>query len=49
MLVLPESLGNYRPEQGLPVIDPETFPIVDAVRMSMSIPYFFQPIELVHC
>jgi NTE family protein len=48
MLVLPDSLGDYRLSKDSPPIDPETFPIADAVRMSMSIPYFFQPIELVH-
>lgn len=47
MLVLPEDLQNYRDSDGR-VIDPEEFPIADAVRMSMSIPYFFQPVELVH-
>ncbi len=31
-----------------PAIDPRSFEIADAVRMSMSIPYFFQPVELVH-
>jgi NTE family protein len=48
MLVLPDSLSSYRLTEGGPVIDPMGFPIADAVRMSMSIPYFFQPVELVH-
>jgi NTE family protein len=49
MLVLPDSLSSYRLDEGAAAIDPMGFPIADAVRMSMSIPYFFQPIELVHC
>ncbi len=48
MLVLPDSLGSYRLSKDTATIDPDTFPIADAVRMSMSIPYFFQPIELIH-
>jgi len=48
MLVLPDSLGNYRLSKDSPMIDPDTFSVADAVRMSMSIPYFFQPIELIH-
>jgi NTE family protein len=48
MLVLPDDIGNYRsPETGQP-FDPDGFKIADAVRMSMSIPYFFQPIVLTH-
>lgn len=48
MLVLPDSLGHYRLSEDSPLIDPLAFSIADAVRMSMSIPFFFQPIELVH-
>ena len=48
MLVLPEDLGNYRAANSEDPIRPEDFKIADAVRMSMSIPYFFQPVELVH-
>jgi NTE family protein len=48
MLVLPEDLRNYRQPGGDGPIQPDTFKIADAVRMSMSIPYFFQPVELVH-
>jgi NTE family protein len=48
MLVLPESLTNYRVTKDDAPIDPTSFAVADAVRMSMSIPYFFQPIELVH-
>jgi len=49
MLVLPDSLSSYRRTAGSPAIDPAGFPVADAVRMSMSIPYFFEPISLVHC
>lgn len=48
MLVLPEDLKNYLRPGGREPIEPDAFKIADAVRMSMSIPYFFQPIELVH-
>jgi len=48
MLVLPEDLRNYRQPGGEQPIDPDALRISDAVRMSMSIPYFFQPVELVH-
>jgi len=48
MLVLPDALGHYRQVADGPAIDPAAFPIADAVRMSMSIPYFFQPVRLFH-
>ncbi len=48
MLVLPEALPKYRLEKDSGPIDPQSFRVADAVRMSMSIPYFFQPVELVH-
>lgn len=48
MLVLPDSLSNYRLSKDSPAIEPSDFAVADAVRMSMSIPYFFQPIELIH-
>ena len=48
MLVLPDSLSSYRLTEDSAPIDPMGFPIADAVRMSMSIPYFFQPIQLIH-
>jgi NTE family protein len=48
MLILPDSLSAYRTSKDSPAIDPARFAVADAVRMSMSIPYFFQPIELVH-
>jgi NTE family protein len=48
MLVLPDDIANYRnPETGQPFV-PDEFKVADAVRMSMSIPYFFQPIILTH-
>jgi NTE family protein len=46
LLVLPEDLAHYRLPGTRAAIDPATFPISKAVRMSMSIPYFFQPVEL---
>jgi len=48
LLVLPEDLANYRDPQTNKPFDPEGFKIANAVRMSMSIPYFFQPVVLVH-
>ena len=37
MVVLPEDLPDYG-------IDPDRFEIARAVRMSISIPYFFEPV-----
>ncbi|MDQ3905748.1 MAG: patatin-like phospholipase family protein [Actinomycetota bacterium] len=48
LLVLPEDLKDYRLPKGGGLIDPAQFPIARAARMSMSIPYFFEPVELVH-
>jgi len=46
LLVLPADLQLYRdPRTGRP-IDPNDFPIARAARMSMSIPYFFDPVQL---
>jgi NTE family protein len=46
LLVLPADLVKFRlPGQSGP-IDPDSFKVADAVRMSMSIPYFFQPVVL---
>nr|WP_221434234.1 patatin-like phospholipase family protein [Geomicrobium halophilum] len=39
LLVLPDDLHGYG-------IIPETFPIARAVRMSCSLPFFFQPVRL---
>ena len=46
LLVLPEDLPGYSlPGRNTP-IDPATFKVSKAARMSMSIPYFFQPVAL---
>ena len=47
LLVLPEDLRRYRHLGESAPIDPDTFEIADAARMSMSIPYFFIPVDLV--
>lgn len=39
MIVLPDDLPRYG-------LNPEMFPVARAVRMSCSIPYFFEPIKL---
>jgi NTE family protein len=41
MLVLPDDLESYN-------YDPAKFPIAKAVRMSASLPYFFDPVRLFH-
>ena len=46
LLVLPGDLQNYRDPTTGKQIDPDEFPIARAARMSMSIPYFFDPVEL---
>jgi NTE family protein len=46
MLVLPADLEKYRHPGTSDPIDPDATKIADAVRMSMSIPYFFQPVLL---
>jgi len=47
LLVLPDDLARYRlPGERAP-IDPNSFPVSRAVRMSLSIPYFFEPVELI--
>jgi NTE family protein len=46
MLVLPADLSAYRRPGTDQPIDPDAFKIADAVRMSMSIPFFFQPVLL---
>jgi NTE family protein len=48
LLVLPDDLPNYLDAKTGKPIDVDTFKVADAVRMSMSIPFFFQPVELVH-
>ncbi len=39
LLVLPDDLDKY----GIPI---ETFPVARAIRMSASLPYFFEPVKL---
>jgi NTE family protein len=46
LLVLPDDLPRYRLPKASSAIDPAAFEIADAARMSMSIPYFFEPIIL---
>lgn len=46
MLVLPMDLAQYRVPGTEEPIDPDGFLIANAVRMSMSIPFFFQPVLL---
>lgn len=48
LLVLPDDLVNYKWPKKSTLIDPDEFKISRAARMSMSIPYFFKPIELEH-
>lgn len=48
LLVLPDDLKRYRHSlDDAKAIDPDEFPIANAARMSMSIPYFFEPVVLV--
>lgn len=46
LLVLPGDLQKYFDPATGKQIDPDEFPIARAARMSMSIPYFFDPVEL---
>jgi NTE family protein len=46
LLVLPDDLVFYREPKASTMIDPDHFKISRAARMSMSIPYFFDPIKL---
>ncbi|MDQ0269410.1 patatin-like phospholipase family protein [Cytobacillus purgationiresistens] len=39
LVILPDDLPNYQ-------IDPGTFSVAKAVRMSCSLPYFFEPVKL---
>jgi NTE family protein len=45
MLVLPDDIGDYQDENGTQLTADE-LPIASAVRMSMSFPYFFEPVTL---
>jgi NTE family protein len=47
LLILPDDLPRYRRPGEMETIDPDGFEIADGARMSMSIPYFFEPIQLV--
>jgi NTE family protein len=45
MVVFPNDVGQYTDDQGRP-LDPDEFPIADAVRISAGYPYFFPPLAL---
>jgi NTE family protein len=45
MLIMPDDLPNYAGSDGKP-FDKDTFPVVDAVRMSMSYPFLFAPVTI---
>jgi len=45
MLVLPQDIAGYEDRDGNP-LTPETLRVVEAVRMSMSFPFFFDPVAL---
>lgn len=45
MIILPDDLPDYEDENGKP-FDKDSFPIVEAVRMSMSYPFLFTPVVL---
>jgi len=45
MVVFPRDVALYVDEHGKP-LDPDEFPIADAVRISAGYPYFFPPLEL---
>lgn len=47
LLVLPDDLERYRLPGESKAIDRDQFEIADAARMSMSIPYFFEPVVLI--
>jgi NTE family protein len=46
LLVLPDDLPNYLDPATEQPIDPDTFKLSRAARMSMSIPYFYEPVVL---
>ena len=41
LLVLPQDIADYG-------IDPDDLEVADAVRMSVNIPYFYEPVRLMH-
>ena len=45
MIILPDDLPDYEDENGKP-FDKDSFPVVEAVRMSMSYPFLFTPVVL---
>jgi NTE family protein len=45
MIILPDDLPDYTDETGTP-FDKDSFPLVQAVRMSMSYPFLFTPVVL---
>jgi NTE family protein len=45
MLVLPQDIEGYEDARGNP-LSPDNLRVVDAVRMSMSFPFFFDPVTL---
>jgi NTE family protein len=45
MLVLPDDIEGYTDDDGR-ALSPETLEVARAVRMSMSFPYFFEPVRL---
>jgi NTE family protein len=45
MLIMPDHLPDYTDKDGKP-FDKDSFPVVDAVRMSMSYPFLFAPVTL---
>jgi NTE family protein len=45
MLVLPDDIEEFEDEKGRPYVKDE-FPLVEAVRMSMSFPFVFSPVTL---
>ncbi len=47
MLVLPQDIEGFSKPDG-EELHPETLRIVDAVRMSMSFPFFYEPVSLFH-
>lgn len=46
LVLLPDDLPRYSETPGGPPLDPASFRIARAVRMSMSIPLFFEPVTL---
>jgi NTE family protein len=45
MLILPDDIDGYEDESGRR-FEVDSFPLVDAVRMSMGFPFFFDPVTL---